>query len=143
MDIVSHQKIRRFEAGTFQEIESSVATEYPLTIYVNDQELVTIVCTPEYLEDLVVGFLTSEGIVRGPQDIDSVDIIEATGHAKVSANFVEQIQCQVSRQALHYLVLRQVSGKLLLPIRRLTRQCEAKWKSTTNNRHDFPLNGKF
>lgn len=43
MDIVSHQKIRRFEAGTFQEIESSVATEYPLTIYVNDQELVTIV----------------------------------------------------------------------------------------------------
>lgn len=37
MDIVSHQKIRRFEAGTFQEIESSVATEYPLTIYVNDQ----------------------------------------------------------------------------------------------------------
>lgn len=64
MDIVSHQKIRRFEAGTFQEIESSVATEYPLTIYVNDQELVTIVCTPEYLEDLVVGFLTSEGIVR-------------------------------------------------------------------------------
>lgn len=94
MDIISHQKIRRFEAGTFQEIESSVATEYPLTIYVNDQELVTIVCTPEYLEDLVVGFLTSEGIVRGPRDIDSVDIIEATGHAKVSANFVNKFNAK-------------------------------------------------
>lgn len=94
MDIVSHQKIRRFEAGTFQEIESSVATEYPLTIYVNGQELVTIVCTPEYLEDLVVGFLTSEGIIRGPGDIDSVDIIEATGHAKVSANFVNKFNAK-------------------------------------------------
>lgn len=94
MDIVSRQKIRRFEAGTFQEIESSVATEYPLTIYVNDQELVTIVCTPEHLEDLVVGFLTSEGIVRGPGDIDSVDIIEATGHAKVSANFVNKFNAK-------------------------------------------------
>lgn len=94
MDIVSRQKIRRFEAGIFQEIESSVATEYPLTIYVNDQELVTIVCTPEYLEDLVVGFLTSEGIIRGPEDIDSVDIIEATGHAKVSANFVNKFNAK-------------------------------------------------
>ncbi|CAM2363269.1 formate dehydrogenase accessory sulfurtransferase FdhD [Listeria seeligeri] len=94
MEIVAQQKIRRFESGSFTEIESSVATEYPLTIYVNDTELVTIVCTPEYLEDLVVGFLTSEGIVRGPGDIDSVDIIESTGHAKVTANFVNKFNAK-------------------------------------------------
>lgn len=94
MEKVSLQKIRRFDSGNFMEMESSVATEYPLTIYVNDIELVTIVCTPEYLEDLVVGFLTSEGIIRGPKDIASVDIIESTGHAKVTAHFVYEFNAK-------------------------------------------------
>ncbi|MBC1824795.1 formate dehydrogenase accessory sulfurtransferase FdhD [Listeria seeligeri] len=94
MDIVAQQKIRRFESGGFKEIASSVATEYPLTIYVNEIELVTIVCTPEFLEDLVVGFLTSEGIIRGPGDIDTIDIIESTGHAKVTANFVNKFNAK-------------------------------------------------
>ncbi|AIS60897.1 formate dehydrogenase accessory sulfurtransferase FdhD [Listeria ivanovii] len=94
MEFVAQRKIRQFESGVFKEMKSTVATEYPLTIYVNDIELVTIVCTPEYLEDLVVGFLTSEGIVRGPKDIDSVDIIESTGHAKVTANFVNKFNAK-------------------------------------------------
>ncbi len=54
--------------------EDLVATEYALTIYVNQQELATVVCTPEYIEDLVVGFLASEGIIRSMDQISAMDV---------------------------------------------------------------------
>ena len=48
--------IIRYRAGEFIETQNDVvATEYALTIYVNDHEMATIVCSPEYMEDLVVG----------------------------------------------------------------------------------------
>ncbi|WP_099222506.1 formate dehydrogenase accessory sulfurtransferase FdhD [Listeria costaricensis] len=79
------------ESGTRAE---PVAVEYPLTIYLNGAELVTIVCSPDYLEDLVVGFLTSEGIVRSPADIDRIELIESSGHAQVTASFVNQFNAK-------------------------------------------------
>ncbi|MBC6308783.1 formate dehydrogenase accessory sulfurtransferase FdhD [Listeria sp. FSL L7-1582] len=94
METTAGLGIRRFKEGHMFDDVATVAVEYPLTIYVNEEELVTIVCTPEYAEDLVIGFLTSEGIVRGVADIDRVEIIEATGHAKVSANFVNKFNAK-------------------------------------------------
>ncbi|MBC1418722.1 formate dehydrogenase accessory sulfurtransferase FdhD [Listeria fleischmannii] len=94
MEVSVRKTIIRFENGEKHEQNAEVAVEYPLTIYVNKQELVTIVCTPEYLEDLIIGFLTSEGVIRGISDIDNIEIIEATGHAYVTANFVNQFNAK-------------------------------------------------
>lgn len=58
----------------FTKREDLVATEYALTIYVNQQELATVVCTPEYVQDLVVGFLASEGIIRSIDQITTIDL---------------------------------------------------------------------
>lgn len=41
-----------------------VATEYPLTLLVNGREMATIVCSPTHLEELALGFLTAEGVLR-------------------------------------------------------------------------------
>jgi FdhD protein len=43
---------------------------------VNGQELVTMVCSPQDLEELGVGFLLSEGIITQPDDILSIDLQE-------------------------------------------------------------------
>ncbi len=40
-----------------------VARESPLTIILNNQELVTLLCSPADLEYLAIGFLASEGLV--------------------------------------------------------------------------------
>ena len=50
--------------------------EMSLTLYINGQELVTILCTPTRLNCLVIGFLYSEGIIHGMADIASMRICE-------------------------------------------------------------------
>jgi Uncharacterized protein required for formate dehydrogenase activity len=42
-----------------------VPSEMELAIYINQQELVTILCTPSKLNYLVLGFLYSEGVDLG------------------------------------------------------------------------------
>ncbi len=60
-----------------------VVQERSLSLYVNGQELVTLLCTPSKLEALVVGFLSFEGIIRGLEDIQSLTILDEDGYADV------------------------------------------------------------
>jgi len=48
--------------------------EVPLKVYVNQQELLTIMCTPTRLDCLVVGFLYSEGIITDLSQVVDIDI---------------------------------------------------------------------
>jgi FdhD protein len=64
-------------------MEIAVVQERPLSLYVNGQELVTLLCTPSKLEALVVGFLSFEGIIRSLDDIQSLTILEGDGCADV------------------------------------------------------------
>lgn len=63
-----------------------VATEMPLTLYVNDVEVATLVSTPTDLEDLVYGFLTSEGIIPGPAAVRSLVVDAEAQMARVTAD---------------------------------------------------------
>lgn len=62
-----------------------VVTEYPLTLLVNGRELATIVCSPTHLEELVLGFLTAEGVLRRGEPIDDLYVIPEEGIAVVDA----------------------------------------------------------
>jgi len=55
---------------------TSVPCEISFTIYVNDQELATILCTPSKLNCLVLGFLYSEGIIADMHEVASMRICE-------------------------------------------------------------------
>jgi len=63
--------------------EDLVASEYPLTIMVNQIEFATIICTPNHLTELVIGFLASEGIILMKEEIKSIDIDKERGFAYV------------------------------------------------------------
>jgi FdhD protein len=78
--------ILRFENGSMNQVEDTVVTEYPVTIKINGQEFATMVCTPEYMEDMVVGFLASEGVIRRYEDIEEIWIQEKEGFAHVKTN---------------------------------------------------------
>ena len=56
-------EVLRYENGMVQLVEDVIVTEYPITIILNGQEFATLVCSPEHIEELVVGFLASEGII--------------------------------------------------------------------------------
>ncbi len=60
-----------------------VAKEQPLTIFLDDEELVTLLCTPSDLKYLAAGFLFSEGIIQTREDIHSLVVDEPRGMAWV------------------------------------------------------------
>lgn len=60
-----------------------VAREFMLTIFLNNMELVTIMCSPENMRELTAGFLFSEGIIHSREDINKLDIDEWMGTAHV------------------------------------------------------------
>lgn len=53
-----------------------VASELPVTLIVNNEPLVTLLCTPSELEELAVGFLLSEGILSKKESIKRLEVIE-------------------------------------------------------------------
>ncbi|MFF0829764.1 formate dehydrogenase accessory sulfurtransferase FdhD [Brevibacillus sp. NPDC003359] len=63
--------------------DDEIVTEYPLTIFLNDEEFATIVCTPADLEEMVIGFLAAEGVIKSYSEIKQLTINEAQGFAYV------------------------------------------------------------
>jgi FdhD protein len=67
-------------------VVDSVAAELPVTLIVNNESLVTLLCTPSELRELAVGFLLSEGILCDKSSIKkmSVDEREPAVHIELS-----------------------------------------------------------
>lgn len=82
-DMSDKYTITKFMDGQFFDVEDVIVNEFPLTIYVNDMEFATMVCTPTHFEEMVVGFLASEGVIRSYSDIHSLSIDESRGYAYV------------------------------------------------------------
>jgi FdhD protein len=109
------REILRYENGETKYIEDSIVTEYPVTVKINGQEFVTMVSTPEYIDDLVIGFLASEGIIRKFEEIENIWIQEKEGFVHVKTKkinpFYKDIQskryitscCGMSRQGFVFV----------------------------------------
>ncbi|MEK4714758.1 MULTISPECIES: formate dehydrogenase accessory sulfurtransferase FdhD [Sporosarcina] len=69
----------RYSNGYFSKKEDQIVVEHPVTIKINDQEFATIVCSPEYIEDMAVGFLASEGVIPKYEDIKDISLQEELG----------------------------------------------------------------
>ena len=60
-------------------IEEEVAREFPVTIILNGQELVTLLCSPKDLRYLAVGFLSSEGLLKSKDEIKKIAVDDQRG----------------------------------------------------------------
>jgi FdhD protein len=79
MDELRRLKVRRIIKDEARDINDSVIVEYPLTVFINDMEFVTVHCTPSSLINLSVGFLYSEGIINERSDIENIRLEEERG----------------------------------------------------------------
>ncbi len=50
----------------------TIVREVPVTIYFNGEEIATVLCSPSQVREMTVGFLASEGFVRGMGDIYTI-----------------------------------------------------------------------
>lgn len=66
--------VLRIDRDKKEKIQDIVTDEVPLTIYLEEKELVTLLCSPENLKELSVGFLYSAGLIHSMNDIEGVTI---------------------------------------------------------------------
>jgi len=73
------------------EIEDVVAREFLFTIILNNQELVTLLCTPKDLKYLAVGFLSSEGLIGNKEEIKKIILDDRRGVVRVETEDDKEI----------------------------------------------------
>lgn len=83
MDEVREFKILRVTEEDWCEVKSIVAREFAFTIILDNQELVTMLCTPKDLKYLAVGFLSSEGLIQNKEEIKKIILDERRGVVRV------------------------------------------------------------
>ncbi len=69
-------EITKFYKSETNDLLDEVVEEYPLTIYVNDEKFVTMLCSPESRKSLVVGYLNANGYISSIEDILNISFDE-------------------------------------------------------------------
>ncbi len=83
-DEVERFPVRRVtKEGNISCIDEAVAREYLVTIFLNGQELVTLLCSPDNLEYLAAGFLSSEGLLKSKDEIKKILVDDERGVVRV------------------------------------------------------------
>ena len=82
-DEIEKLTIARFTEKDKNRIEELVARERPLTIMLNNRELVTLLCWPAEQRFLAAGFLYSEGLINSKDEIKKITVDENRGVVRV------------------------------------------------------------
>lgn len=65
------------------EAEDAVVREFPLTVILNNRELVTLLCSPDRLKHLALGFLASEGLIMAREDVGDIALDDRRGVVRI------------------------------------------------------------
>src|SRR2546429_8925570 len=74
----------RVRANRADEVTGEVVREQPLTLWVNGEKFLTLLCSPIKLEALVVGYLWIEKVIGDPAEITRLDVSAVDGRADVT-----------------------------------------------------------
>jgi FdhD protein len=83
--------ILKFTESGSSSVEDIVAKEFPLTIILDNQELVTLLCSPANLRYLAVGFLFSEGLLKNKDEIKKIIVDDRRGVVRVETERDEEL----------------------------------------------------
>lgn len=78
-DKVELRQIMRISGDRKGCVEDGIIRESPLTIYINNKEILTMLCTPADLEYMTVGFLWAEGMIQARDDITKIVVSKEKG----------------------------------------------------------------
>ena len=68
--------ITKFKSNQIQKTNDIVAVEKKIKVYVNNEEVVSLSASPSQIKELVVGFLMTEGILKGDWCPEKINIEE-------------------------------------------------------------------
>jgi len=76
---VERFSVLRFTKDGKSNIDEVVVREFPVTLILNNQELVTLLCSPKDLDYLAAGFLHSEGLLKSKDEIKNIAVDDQRG----------------------------------------------------------------
>ena len=76
-------KIWKYDSGELDPVSDSLAAEEPLQITIDGTPVAVVMRTPGHDDDLVAGFLLTEGLVASVVDIVRIDLDQKKNHALV------------------------------------------------------------
>lgn len=74
MEVKKYMEILKLQGQSNKLIQDQVVVEHPFTIFLNQEELVTILCSPDLLKELALGFLFSENYIEDLGEIEKMEI---------------------------------------------------------------------
>ena len=74
----------RVKGERVEEVAGEVVREQPLSVYVNGDKFLTLLCSPMMLEPLVVGYLWMEKVIADVTEIVDLQISPVDGRAEVT-----------------------------------------------------------
>ena len=66
--------VRRYKGDAWEETQDAVVSEVRMRLYLNAEFMASLMCLPEEIEALAVGFLLSEGIASDAGQIREVSV---------------------------------------------------------------------
>lgn len=84
MDLTRQLPIVRYDRNGKTHTEDTVLQECALSLFVDSAPLTTLSCLHRELEELVLGYLFSQGLIRGEKDIAQLHIDPAQARAQVT-----------------------------------------------------------
>ena len=76
-------EVWKYDSGALQAESDRVASEEPLQITVDGTPVAVVMRTAGYDEDLVIGFLLTEGLIDSVSDISRIDLEQKKNHALI------------------------------------------------------------
>ena len=71
---IRHLQIEKVSNKGRVKEETFIIAESPVTLFLNDREIVTLLATPENVKELAVGFMLSEGWLREDKPLEKIEV---------------------------------------------------------------------
>lgn len=75
MSLVEKKEIVRVISDRPERLIDQVIKEVPYALNINGGAVVNFVCTPEFVEDLAIGYIYSQGLISGIDQIDKIELL--------------------------------------------------------------------
>lgn len=77
-------KVIKIKEDKRETVDDFVVEEVPLTLILDGEELLTLLCMPQDLEDLGVGFLFTAGFIKDSRDVEKIVIDQERWTANIT-----------------------------------------------------------
>jgi FdhD protein len=123
----------RIHGDRAEEVSGEVVREQPLTVSVNGERFLTLLCSPMRLEALVIGYLWMEKVITGLEDITRLEVSVVDGRADVTLAHpvtlpTERILTSGCGGGITFRIDHRLFPRLLSPLRVRPAQLAARMK---------------